>query len=195
MNENRRQSIRISGGHLPCQVIINGTCGSGVVIDESIHGLSVGRLDLVILLQDQPIEVKLENEHVIGKCRSVARDDAGLFRVGIRKQDEPQPPSNNILLNSYMNFGGCNVVCLPIKVVDEEHLLIRLLDGKEFAVTKNQLKQLTRAERTAELKQDRQLFEQIRSIYAAMSPGLILGSVDRIIEQEFGIIQPALAAV
>jgi len=148
-----------------------------------------------MLLEDQPIEVYMEGENVIGRCRSISRDTDRLFRIGILKDEDSFEPSNRILLNSYLEFNGCKIVCLPIRPVDKEKIVVRLLDGKEFVVSKSKLVQLTKDERLAELMSNREKFQNICDIYSLMLYGSLYGSVGSILEQEFGGCEQSLTTV
>ena len=187
MNSNRRQSIRISGGNAPCRVRLEESETPAHIIDESIHGLSVGGLNLLILFQDQTIQVEYEGQWIFGRCRSAARDSVGSIRVGILKCDEPsQVAPIRILLNSYIEYGGHKLVCLPVSEMPNEQVVIRFPDGKEFPVNRNTLTQMTRYERLEELSSHASRIESTQKIYRALIPGRPFLGIEDILEQEFG---------
>ncbi len=187
MNSNRRQSIRISGGNAPCRVRLGDLETPARIVDESIHGLSVGGMNLLILFQDQSIQVEYEGQWIFGRCRSAARDSDGSIRVGILKCDEPpQIAPIRILLNSYVEYGGHKLVCLPVSDMSSELVVIRFPDGKEFPINRNTLIQMTRYERLEELSSDVSKSESIQKIYRELITGKRFFGIEDVLEQEFG---------
>ena len=186
MPDNRRKYMRISSQQIDCKVRLGVGESAGFVVDESIDGLRVGGLDLLLLAADQRIEVEYLGQTLIGRCRSVARDENGLFQVGIYRED-PSYRANirSMLLNSFMTFNGCDIVCLPISVVNEEKIRVRLMDGNEFTVQKDQVFQISRDEREMELQSQHKLSELLQ-VYSLMDANNRLYSLNDILDYEFG---------
>ena len=195
MYENRREFLRINAQDAKCVVKLGIGQSSGYVIDESISGIRVGGLELLMLIADQKVTVVHDGQSIVGRCRSVTRDENGLFRIGIFRESEAHlSEPRSILLNSFMNLGGCDLVCLPLAVVDEHRIRVRLMDEKEFVVRRNQIFQLTRDEREKALR-NHQTLTEISNIYSLMDDSRNWATVNDILLVEFGPPLKSLASV
>lgn len=196
MNENRRKFIRIDAGRAPCQIEIGGVRSDGYLINESIYGVCVGGLDLMFLGADQQVLIESENERIVGRCRSASKEGDGKFQIGILKsEDNSEYGINRILINSYIEFGGARIVCIPLGRQPRDLVQIRLIDGKEFTVSRSKVVQMTRSERQNELNQDVSTLGRLLKIYAALTDDRSWHSVNEVLVQEFGprVPEPVLA--
>ncbi len=192
MSENRRKYIRIDSGNAPCTLQINGAAASAELANESIFGLCVGGIELMLLAADQPVTILYENEQIKGRCKSVSRDENGKFQIGIQKTDDDKESDRSlILVNTYMNFGGYHIVCLPIEMLPDDQVRIRLLDGKEFIVNRDQMIQFTRQEREANLRHPGML-QEILGIYTALNDNRCWYGESDILNHEFGYQESAV---
>jgi hypothetical protein len=188
MSQNRRKFIRVDSGNTPCRVTIGASRSAAWLVNESIYGLCVGGLELMFLASDQQVIVEYESERITGRCRSAARDTDGKFQIGIFKSDEePGENVSQILINSYIDFGGCRIVCLPIQILDSQRVRIRLMDGKKFPVSRAKVIQLTRQERLTTLQEDSSELEKLLKVYSALDWGRVWMSENDILDQEFGV--------
>lgn len=186
MNQNRRKFNRIGTRDANCIVKLGIEESAGIVVDESIDGIRLGQLALLVLVADQKIKVEYDDQEFVGRCRSVSRDENDLFEIGVyRETDDYQQQPISMLLNSFVHFNNCNIVCVPLTVIDENRIRIRLLHGKEFTANRNQILQLTRKERTKELADEKHLADIIQ-VYAMMNSPKELNDLDSILYQEFG---------
>jgi hypothetical protein len=188
MNQNRRKFIRISADGTNCQVTIGQRCSPASLINESIYGLCVGGLDLMFLALDQPVIVKYEDQEIVGRCRSASKDSNGAFQIGILKSENDfKSDVQEILINSYMDFGGHKIVCLPLGMQPDGKVKIRLIDGKEFDVDKSKITQMTRAERKAQLNDGPDDLGKYFKIYSVLSDRRFFSNETDILEIEFGM--------
>lgn len=196
MSQERRKSTRIDTQQIECQVSLGNSTSSAVVNDESIDGMRVGNLDLLVLMTNQPMVVKYDNQSFTGCCRHISRSENGLYDVGLYREVEALQPSGesvSILLNSFMRFSDCDIVCIPLHWIDEDRLRVRLLDGNEFNVGRNKVFSLTRFEREQSL-QDADTLQQLIQIYETMVPGGGgCSNAQDVVRLEFGPPTPALA--
>lgn len=197
MSQNRRKFIRIDAGSTPCQITIGQDCSKAILVNESIYGLCVGGLDLMFLAADQQVIVEYESERIIGRCRSASKDANGSFQIGILKtEDDFKREVSQILVNSFMDFGGCKIVCLPLGMQPDGQVRIRLIDGKEFSVEKCKIVQMTRPERQAEFTEDPSDLGRLLKIYSALDDSRNWTCEGDILDLEFGTAnQPSLARV
>ncbi len=165
----------------------------GVLINESIDGLRIGEMELLILIADQKVTVCHDDGVTVGRCRSVSRNPNGTFQIGIyRVPDNYVGDATSILLNSFMRFDGCDVVCVPLAVMDDNRLRIRLINGVEFTVRREQLFQLTREEREQELRNPGKL-QKLIEVYSFMDNSRDWYGADDVVNHEFGPPVQALA--
>ena len=136
MNINRRKFLRLNTDRQQCNVRLGIGESAGFVVDESIEGLRIGGLDLLILFADQKVTVEYDGESIVGRCRSVSRGDGGYFEVGIHREgDDYTEDPKSILLNTFMKFDGKSVTCVPMGVTQDDDVQIKLINGKEFTVS------------------------------------------------------------
>jgi hypothetical protein len=186
MNRNRRKSLRTHTSVKPCVVRLGIGEDQGFVIDESDEGIRIGGLDLLVLFADQKVTVLQDNRKVVGRCRVVLRDIDGLFQIGVYRETEPfAEDPQSLLLNSFMRDKEINRVCVPVDVVDEDHVRIRHLDGREFTVHRKELFQLTRSERMEELCDDDRLSAVMR-LYSMTSSQNEFTNREMVLNHEFG---------
>ncbi len=193
MNENRRKFMRINASSVDCVVKLGVGESPGVLINESIDGLRIGEMELLILIADQKVTVCHDDGVTVGRCRSVSRNPNGTFQIGIyRVPDNYVGDATSILLNSFMRFDGCDVVCVPLAVMDDNRLRIRLINGVEFTVRREQLFQLTREEREQELRNPGKL-QKLIEVYSFMDNSRDWYGADDVVNHEFGPPVQALA--
>ena len=186
MNENRRKFMRINTASAQCLVKLGVGESTGVVVNESIDGLRIGEMELLILVADQKVTVCYDEGVTYGRCRSVSRDPNGTFQIGIyRVTDDYVAETTSILLNSFMRFDGCDVVCVPLAALSGNRIRIRLLDGSEFTVKREQLFALTREEREQELRQPAKL-QKLIDVYSFMDNSRDWYGADDVLNHEFG---------
>ncbi len=193
MSQNRRKFIRIDAGNAPCHVTIGQARSEATMVNESIYGLCIGGLDIMFLSANQLMVVEYESDRIVGRAKSASRDSDGRFQIGILKSDdEPDRDITQILINSFMDFVGFKVVCIPIGLKPDGKILIRLIDGKEFSVEKSKIMQMTRYEREAELSEDLTMLGRLLKLYSVMNPSMNWNSEQDILDQEFGIATPEM---
>lgn len=194
MDLNRRKFLRLNADRQQCIVRLGIGESGGFLIDESIEGLRVGGLDLLILFADQKVAVEINDELIVGRCRSVSRSDGGYFEVGIhRERDDYDGDSQSLLLNSFMKFDGNSVTCVPLGLVGDDEVRIRLINGKEFTVMRNQIFQLTRQERLEELC-DEEALAKVMQVYRLMDNDNGFTNRTSVLDHEFGPAVRALSA-
>ncbi len=109
-----------------------------------------------------------------------------MFQVGVFRETEGYEENpQSLLLNSFMSFNEHNLVCVPIDVIDERQIRIRFLDGKEFTVNREDIFQLTRAERMEELCDEDRL-SAIMQFYSMANSNNEFTNREMVLNHEFG---------
>ena len=194
MNINRRKFLRLNTDRQQCNVRLGIGESAGFVVDESIEGLRIGGLDLLILFADQKVTVEYDGESIVGRCRSVSRGDGGYFEVGIHREgDDYTEDPKSILQNTFMKFDGKSVTCVPMGVTQDDDVQIKLINGKEFTVSRDQIFQLTRQERLEELCDDDTL-AKVMQVYRLMDDANAFTSRTAVLDHEFGPAVRSLSA-
>ncbi|MFK7768135.1 MAG: hypothetical protein AB8B55_13005 [Mariniblastus sp.] len=192
MDLNRRKFLRLNSDRQQCVVRLGIGESGGFVVDESIEGLRVGGLDLLILFADQKVMVEFNDETITGRCRGISRGEGGYFEVGIfRETADYVEDTESILLNSFMSFNGKNIAVVPIGIVGDDQLRIRLINGKEFTIDRDKVLQITRQERLEELCNDEAL-AGVMEVYRLMDSSNGFTNRASVLDHEFG---PALRSL
>ena len=199
MNINRRKFLRLNTDRQQCNVRLGIGESAGFVVDESIEGLRIGGLDLLILFADQsrrsgwapprrPCRTRLPlstTESIVGRCRSVSRGDGGYFEVGIHREgDDYTEDPKSILLNTFMKFDGKSVTCVPMGVTQDDDVQIKLINGKEFTVSRDQIFQLC----------DDDTLAKVMQVYRLMDDANAFTSRTPVLDHEFGPAVRSLSA-
>lgn len=186
MIRNRRKHERIPTG-TPCKIRLGESVADGLVVDHSPFGLRVSGLHLLVLLVDQLVTVQVRTMAIKGRCRGISRNQDGTFQIGICRilDDLEEHRSLSILVNSFMQFGEDKAVCIPIRVIDDESLLIQLLDQPEAVVSREDVIQLTRPERLEELCDSEKLARMLR-VYRIKESGNEFSDRAAVLDHEFG---------
>jgi hypothetical protein len=185
MNLNRRRYHRVPSRDLPCKLKFRGEMIDIRIVNESIEGLRIGDVKLEHLERGELIEVLIDGETVRGRSRSVSRNKDETYQVGIQR--EPTILGKRVysqLLGHFIRFQGQWVFCVLVEQVGSSRVRIRLLDGKEFTISRNQIFQLTEEERRAMLS-DPEEFATTVEFYSLMAPHLTFDDIDSLIVREF----------
>lgn len=177
-------------GEVTCQVKLGQETYESKLLDESIGGVRVGSVPLLALSLNQPVEVTYETEVVKGVCRGVAREAENLYSIGIRRE-EAKPmdddSANAMLLNTFMQFSGCDLLCIPVASVNANKVRVMMLGGRQFDVDRSKLYSMTRQERVEKLCSE-QNYNNILQVYQLPLTNNAFDARDTIINQEFGPI-------
>lgn len=185
MINNRRNYFRLKLDE-PCEVEIDRVRYPAKLVDESIGGMCVAGLPLTYLYQNQPVAVILRDECTVGVCKSILRDSPNTFQLGLDREVEPDHQYNQLVLNSFLPFGGFKLVCERLERFPDDQLKIRLIDGKSFSVPVNQVVPITREEREKELaSSEGDQLREILEVYSAMT-GYQYRSISEVLQTEFG---------
>lgn len=186
MNE-RRKFKRIQRDPLACNINIDMSFHPGAIIEESIGGLKIRGLDLLVLPQDYPITIEHLGVQQTGIVRSITRN-SGTFEVGISLQplDFEETSEKNLLLSCFIYEAEQLVVCQPLELDQNGQVRITLWNDAERVVDRSQLVPLTRGERKQVLDATP---EHVNFLQAQYSLGQQEDLVDAILEYEFVIPQ------
>lgn len=190
MIRNRRKYSRTSPNDPYCVFALGQGFTDAKVINKSPEGIRVGDLDLMILFVDQQVIVECEGEAFYGRCRTVSRDSNGAFEVGILREPEGfVGNSESILINSYVQLGDQQVVCIPTQM-EEQTIQITLLNNEQLSVHVNQVTQMTRQERLEELC-DSGCLDKVMAVYGMACSGNDFTDQPLLLNHEFGpTVQP-----
>lgn len=148
MSINRRQYFRLAVDVELGEIDLRGQTYQGVLLEESIGGLKIGGLELVNLVRGDLVTFRGQRESYQGLCRSVARDDQGLFSIGIeRAENSTGASTKRMLVNSYIFNEGYHFVCYPELTVNSENTQVTLWNEHQLIATKQQLCSFTEVER------------------------------------------------
>ena len=185
MIRNKRKSERFLPQDNQCIFKIAGGNSEGILLNKSEEGIRVGSLNLLILFADQQVVIEMENEVLVGRCRSVLREESGTFQVGILREPENfEDDSDSILINSFVKLGEQKLVCVP-KSIEGQMIQVSLLNDEEVEVHMNQVMQMTREERLDELCDEDYLQAAIRT-YELESQGNSFAERSLVLLHEFG---------
>ena len=190
MSEERRKFLRLNVSEVTCQLKLGHETFEGQLLDESIGGIRVGSVPLLALSLNQPVVVTYDSESIEGVCRSVTRQADNQYAIGIRRSEsKPLDEDENsaMLLNTFMEFSGCSLICIPIASVDENTVRVMMIDGREFEIDRSKLFSMTRLERVEKLAAERR-FKNILKVYNLPDTDNAFDARDSIINQEFGAI-------
>ena len=161
------------------------------LVDESIEGMRVGDLALTHLVRGEQVEIECKGQVIHGLTRSASCSKNDSYQVGIqREQNENESGQDlnssqeSVLLGHFIRFHGRWIFCSILKSVGSSQARIKLLDGKEFVIRRNQVFQLNEAERRAMLE-DKEEFEEAVEFYTLMAPEIRFDDVDTVIKYEF----------
>ena len=191
MSQERRKFLRLNVSEVNCQVKLGQETLPGQLLDESIGGVRIGSVPLLALSLNQPVQVTFETQVIVGVCRSVDRQADGLYSIGVRRSEAApvdEETASAMLLNTFMEFSGCDILCIPISSVDETSVRVMMIDGREFEVDRSKLFSMTREERVEKLCGERR-FHNILQVYQLPVTDNAFDARDLIINQEFGPIE------
>lgn len=152
MNENRRQFCRLSVDAEPCEIELRGQTYHGLLVEESIGGAKVGGLKLLNLIRGDHVTFRGQGKLFRGVCRSVARDEQGLFTIGIERAEfESKQVEQRMLVNSYISNEGYCFVCYPEQRDDSDGTQVTLWNEHQLCVKEGQLRSFTELERREQL--------------------------------------------
>ncbi len=180
--------MRLNSGNQPCRIKIDGSEFDAEISDQSIGGLKVVGLSLIVMPYNKPVMVVFQDEEISGAVRSVTRDSTGQFELGIQRveENEPLPEKSVLLLNCYIQHEGRDIVCIPIAIdpAEPNRMKIRLFNGHEFVVNRSLVIPHTRLEREGQLI-DLAVRDWIARLYGI--PG------HSVLDFEFGAMNPVEA--
>lgn len=188
MSQERRKYLRLNVSAVKCQVNLGTETYEAELLDESIGGVRVGSVPLLALGLNQTVHVTYESETIEGVCRSVMRQDDGLFAIGIRRTEaapNDEEKQQAMLLNTFMEFSGCDLLCIPVDSTDENKVRVMMIDGRQFDVDRSRLFSMTRQERVEKLCAERR-YNNILKVYQLPITDNAFDARDAIINQEFG---------
>ena len=149
--ENRRKYHRLPSGNEPCIVRIDNVKLSGYIFDESISGVGIAGLDLLVMPYNKPLIVESRDITFGAHARHVGRRDDGQLDLGIIRKEELKPSelacTSSMLINCYIKYDSAFVICMPIQLESNENVLVQLWDGVQFRVPRSQLFPMSRSER------------------------------------------------
>ena len=152
MNENRRQFCRLAVVAEPCDIELRGQTYHGMLFEESIGGVKVGGLKLLNLIRGDHVIFRGQDKQFHGRCRSVARDEQGLFTIGIERDGvASRQVEQRMLVNSYISNEGYYFVCYPEQSDVSDGTRITLWNEDQLCVKEGQLRSLTELERREQL--------------------------------------------
>ena len=154
--ENRRKYLRMSSGGEECTLTVDGIKLEGEIVDESISGIGITGLDLLMMPHNKPLTVEHRDGSFSGNARHVKRQEDGQFNLGVIREtelssDEPLETAA-MLINCYVKHGDALVICMPILLESDSQVLIQLWDGVQFRVPRSKLNPMSRLERFEILK-------------------------------------------
>lgn len=190
MSQERRKYLRLNVSDVSCQVTLGQETYEGQLLDESIGGIRVGSVPLLALSLNQPVQISYETEVIAGVCRSVWRNSENLYSIGIRRTEMApldEDTTSAMLLNTFMNFSGFDLLCIPIASINENKVRVVMIDGRQFDVDRSKLFSMTRQERVEKLCAERR-FNNILQVYQLPLTDNAFDARDTIINQEFGPI-------
>ncbi len=190
MSQERRKYLRLNVSEVTCQVALGQETYEAQLLDESIGGIRIGSVPLLALSLNQPVRVTYDSETVEGVCRSVTRQAENLYAIGIRRSEAApldDDATSAMLLNTFMRFSGCELLCIPIKSIDANRVRVMMIDGRQFDVDQSKLFSMTRQERVEKLCAERR-FNNILQVYRLPQTDNAFDARDTIINQEFGPI-------
>jgi hypothetical protein len=185
MIREKRKSKRTKLTDSECIVGLGSGSAAGALLDVSNEGLRVGGLSLLVLLADQKVVVTMADETISGRCRTVTREPDGTFQIGILREPKDYiDESHSVLINSYLQFKGQKLVCIPIGF-DDHTVQVRLLSGEELTVANHQVVQLVREERLEELC-DKDLLSHALLTNKIKASGNDFADRSKVLAHEFG---------
>ena len=127
-----------------------------------------------------------DGQLVKGRTRSVSPNTDETFQVGLQRETTIKNPveENTRLLGHFVRFQNRWIACEILRAASTHRVRIRLLDGKELEIARNQIFQLSETSRREMLSHDDE-FEEIQAVYRFMVPSCEFEDVDSIIKQEY----------
>ena len=165
--KERRKFKRTPCGPFDCQIRFDLAKHPGAIIEESIGGLKLSGLDLLVVPENCPITVEHMETQQSGVVRSVSRQN-GKLQLGVSLQQsvpENQRVVENLLLGCYIYEDEQLVACHPIALESDGRVLVELWDGQQRIVPRDQLTPLTRGERRQILEATAGHVAHLLSIY------------------------------
>ncbi len=160
----------------------------GGIVDESISGVGITGLDLLMMPYNKPLVVEYREGSFDANARHIGRQPNGQLSLGVIRRtelkNEDVADSAAMLVNCYVKHGDAHVICMPILLESDSHVLIQLWDGIQFRVPRSNLSPRSRLERFAMLE-DLGCLQYTTAMYGFES---VSPSFDRqqIFEYEFG---------
>lgn len=152
MSNNRRQYSRLSINGEPSTLFLRGEQYDCQLLEESIGGLKVGGIELLNLVQGEPVIVKVRDEEFLGWSRNVSRADDGAFSIGIqRTETEQNSESKRMLVNTYIVNKGYHFICYATSARQQESVEVCLWDRHQLVVDGKQLVSMTEHDRRKQL--------------------------------------------
>ncbi len=191
MNE-RRKFKRIQRDPLACNISFDMAKHPGAIIEESIGGLKIRGLDLLVLPEDAPIQIEHLGVSQTGVVRNASRNSEK-FEIGISLQnaDVENFEVKNLLLSCFIYENEHLVACQPVEIDQDENIRIVLWDGREKTVRRNELTPLTRYERKQVLEATPDHVAYLRDQYLLDADQNNI--IDAILHYEF-VVQEAVGA-
>ena len=166
--ENRRKYLRMASGGEACTLTVDGVKLHGEIVDESISGIGITGLDLLMMPHNKPLVVEHRDGSFSGNARHAKRLEDGQLNLGVIRETElsSDDPIDTaaMLVNCYVKHGDALVICMPIIVESNSQVLIQLWDGVKFRVPRSKLQPMCRLERF-EMLQDTDCIAYTTAMY------------------------------
>jgi len=186
--ENRRKYHRIPSYSEACSVTLDNVILKGSIVDESISGVGVTGLDLLMMPHNKPLTIEYRDGSFEANARHVERQPDGQFNLGVIRREELDREelvdSAAMLINCYVKHGNAFVICMPILLESDSQVLIQLWDGVQFRVAREQLSPMSRIERF-EMLSDLGCLQYTTEMYGFKSVSPEVNKL-QVFEHEFG---------
>jgi hypothetical protein len=150
--KNRRKFSRMIPVNAECELKIGGEKLKCELLEDSIGGMKVGGLDLLLVPQDAAVELNYRDFAQQGCCRSICRGEGNRFEMGIMLCDETsRPTTGGLLVGCFVRCHDNMIACRPIGLSDDGRVRLQIHDGKEFVIARKFLVGKTRNERARDL--------------------------------------------
>jgi len=191
MEINRRKFHRIPSQAEPCSIIVDNLELNGLIANESISGASVTELELLMMPYNKALTLEYREGKMEVRARNIERTEDGKFQMGVIRSEampsEQLEDSAAMLVNCYVQHQEAFVICMPIHIESEDHVLIQLWDGVQFRVQRSKLKPLTRTERF-EMLADEYILNYTAAMYGFQVVSPEAGQ-QKVFEHEFGVYE------
>ena len=188
MSTDKRKFLRIKNSEAQCTLTINKTQYPVRLIDQSIDGLRVEGVPLLVFTNNVPLTIDVDGVSSSVICRNIQRIGDQEFALWLQRVERVANVMGDlkpqILINPYVSLNSIKLLCSPLASMDSK-LRVELPGKKEFDVEMENIATRTRPERVEEL-QDPEHLEDLAGFYYAATGVQVDPNADSIVRFEFG---------